>query len=397
MRLAMVDNYPWRQQLFDGLLADRWLLLVVAVLLSFGAVMVSSSSISVAALSGSEGGYGDPWYFARRHGVFLLISLVACAFVASVPLALWRRYGWIMLLAAIVILILVLIPGIGTMANYSRRWLRFGPINLQASELAKFCSIIFFASYLAKWHKRIQAHTWAILKPLAILFFIAVLILMEPDLGTTVVLMASVLAMMFIAGIKIWQCFGMGAFGYFALQHLLFSKEYRRNRLDAFLDPWSHQFDSGYQLVQSLIGFGRGEWLGLGLGNSIQKLFFLPESHTDFIFAVVAEEFGFIGALVVLSLFVVLIVKAFLLTRKAIQQDNDFACFASFGIGVLFACQVFINIGVASGLLPTKGLTLPFVSYGGSSLLVCMMLVGLLLRIQKELNDAQLPKAGGNP
>ncbi len=382
-------DYPWRDQLFSGLLADKGLLILIATLLSLGVVMVASSSVSVAALPGD--GYGDAWYFARRHLVFLLLSLVACAVVACTPLVIWRNYGWGLLLAAIVVLVLVLIPGVGTEVKGSRRWLRVGSINLQASELAKFCCIVFFASYLSKWHQQIKQSNTAILKPLAILAVILALILMEPDLGSTVVLAITLGSMLFIAGIKLWQCLALMSLAGGGLYVLIYQVSFRSTRIEAFLDPWQHQFGSAYQLVQSLIGFGRGEWLGLGLGNSIQKLFFLPEAHTDFVFAVIAEEFGFIGALVVIGLFVGLITKAFMLAKKAIYQDNDFACFVSYGVGVMLACQVFINIGVASGLLPTKGLTLPFISYGGSSLLVTMMMMGLLIRVQKELQITLKP------
>jgi len=389
MSYSALRNFPWQEELFGGLLADRWLLLLVLALVSLGVVMVSSASISLAALP--DPGYADPWFFARRHLVFLLVGFFAGAVVASTPLILWRNYGWLMLLVALAVLSLVLIPGIGTEVKGSSRWIRFGPINLQASELAKFCSIIFFASYLSKWHKEIKAKDWAIGKPLGIMLVIALLILMEPDLGSTVVLVTTVMAMMFIAGIKLWQCISLIVVAVGAFVGLILPVDYRMARLQAFLDPWQDQYGSGYQLVQSLIGFGRGDWFGLGLGNSIQKLHFLPEAHTDFIFSVIAEEFGFVGAVVVIALFAALVVKAFLLAKEAIRQDNDFACFAAYGVGVMLACQVFINVGVASGLLPTKGLTLPFVSYGGSSLIISLMMVGLLLRVQKELQVRLTP------
>jgi cell division protein FtsW len=199
-------------------------------------------------------------------------------------------------------------------------------------------------------------------------------------------LVAAVLAMMFIAGIRLWQCFLMVFFAGGIFTYLVFATPWRLTRFKTFLDPWADQYSNGYQLSQSLIGFGRGEWFGLGLGNSIQKLFFLPEAHTDFIFSIVAEEFGFIGAIIVVLVFAALIYKAFSLAKKAINQDSGFACYIAFGVGVMLACQAFINIGVASGFLPTKGLTLPFVSYGGSSLVVSMMFMGLLIRVQKELH-----------
>lgn len=395
MNAFTLNRQELQQQLFTGLLADRTLLLLILALLSFGAVMVTSASVNQAALAFS--GIDDPWYFAKRHLVFLVLSVAACAVVASVPLALWRRYGWVMLLAAVIVLIMVLIPGVGTEVKGSRRWLRLGPINLQASELAKFCCVVFFASYLSKWHQSLKQENLAILKPLGVLLLVAGLILAQPDLGSTVVLVTTVMAMMFVAGIKLWQLLLLVLLAGGAFVSLILPVSYRMARLKAYLDPWADQYGSGYQLVQSLIGFGRGDWLGEGLGNSIQKQFFLPEAHTDFIFAIIAEEFGFVGAVLVIALLSALIVKAFMLAKRAIYQDQDFACFAAYGVGVLLGCQVFINVGVASGLLPTKGLTLPFISYGGSSLLVTMMLMGLLIRVQKELQVSLKPMEEVSP
>ena len=387
---AVIDYRQWQQELFGGLLADRVLLFLIAALVSFGVVMVASASITFAS---ELGGGGNPWYFTQRQIVFLCIGATACAVVACTPLAIWRQYGWAFLLLAIGLLIVVLIPGVGQEVNGSRRWLRVGPINIQASELAKFCCLVFFASFLSKWHEEIKTTNWQIIKPLAALALVLMLILLEPDLGTTAVLCISMVAMMFLAGIKIWQCLVMAVLAGGAFAALIFVTPWRVARLVTFRDPWQYEFGNGYQLTQSLIGFGRGEWVGLGLGNSLQKLRFLPEAHTDFVFSIVAEEFGFIGVLVVLGLFVALIAKAFMLAKRAIGQDKDFACYAAFGVGVLLACQVFINVGVASGMLPTKGLTLPFVSYGGSSLIVSLMMMGLLIRIQKELQPTLKPLA----
>ncbi|GAB2191338.1 putative lipid II flippase FtsW [Sessilibacter sp. MAH2] len=364
----------------QGLFADKQLLILTAILVSIGIIMVASASISFA-----NENYGDPWYFSRRHIIFTGLGAFACLVVALIPLKLWRDFGWLMLIVGIALLVLVLL--IGVEINHGRRWLRLGSINIQASELAKFCCLIFFASYFSKWQESIKANWAAIFKPLAVLAVISALILAEPDLGTTAVLVMAIMAMMFIAGIRLWQCFLMSfiALGAFAL--LVWQTPWRLERIKTFLDPWADQFSSGYQLSQSLIGFGRGEWFGLGLGNSIQKLFFLPEAHTDFIFSIIAEEFGFVGAILVILVFAALVAKAFMLAKEAINQDADFACFIAYGVGVMIACQAFINIGVAAGFLPTKGLTLPFISYGGSSLVASMMQIGLLLRVQKELKQ----------
>ncbi|GLS25578.1 putative lipid II flippase FtsW [Marinibactrum halimedae] len=388
---AVEQGYFLRRigDVYDALSVDPMLVIVISALVSFGIVMVASSSISFA-----DHAYGDPWFFLRKHLVYLLIGLTGAVVIGAIPLSLWRQYGWVMLVGAVILLALVLVPGLGKSVNGSQRWLRLGPINIQASEVAKFCCVIFFASYFSKWQFKVSQNWRGVVKPLGVLMVVAFLILLEPDFGSTFVLVTTVLAMMFIAGIKLWQCLllGLMAGGGFAALAVL--TPWRLKRLQTFLNPWADQFDSGYQLTQSLIGFGRGEWFGMGLGNSIQKLFFLPEAHTDFIFSIIAEEFGLIGSLLVMGLFVVFIVKAFVLSRQAINRDNSFASYAAFGIGVMFAAQVIINVGVASGFLPTKGLTLPFISYGGSSLVVCCLFVGLLLRIQKELQPTLTPVLG---
>jgi len=228
-------------------------------------------------------------------------------------------------------------------------------------------------------------HSFAI--PLAVLGVYAFLLLLEPDFGSTVVLAATVLAMLFLGGVRLWQFLGLMAIGIAGVAALAFSSEYRFRRLVTFLDPWAQQFGDGYQLTQSLIAFGRGEWFGVGLGNSVQKLFYLPEAHTDFVFAILAEEFGLVGVLVVMALFALMIARILIIARKAVQRQDWFSAYVVFGIGILLAGQVFINIGVTSGLLPTKGLTLPFISYGGSSLLVCAAMIALVMRVGIEMDD----------
>ncbi|TQV79424.1 putative lipid II flippase FtsW [Exilibacterium tricleocarpae] len=359
---------------------DLELVAIIAALLTIGIVMVASASVGFA-----DSVYGDPWFFVKRHAIYLLLGGLGGALVAAVPPVVWRDYGWVLLLLALLLLVLVLVPGLGRRVNGSQRWLIFGPITVQASEVAKFSAVVFFAGYLARRQLELRGGWSGIVKPTLLVAVIVFLLLLEPDFGSAVVICATVVAMMFLAGVKMWQFGLLTLLGGCGLALIAILSPYRMQRLITFLDPWADQFNSGYQLTQSLIAFGRGEWLGVGLGNSVQKLFYLPEAHTDFIFAIVAEEFGLIGCTLLIGLFVGLVFKVLDIARRAIVAGDAFASFAAFGIAILIGGQTFINIGVASGLLPTKGLTLPFISYGGSSLIVCCALMAFLLRLDWEL------------
>ncbi len=360
--------------------SDPYLLVTTLILLSFGLVMVASASVGFA-----DSVYVDSWYFVKRHISYLCLGSAAACVVLLTPSYFWREYGWIFMLLALGVLILVLIPGVGRRVNGSQRWLALGPINIQASEIAKFCSLVFFARYLSRWNPVEQSAWQDILKPIGFLALLLVLCLLEPDFGSTVVLSVTVVAMLFLAGVKLWQFALLALAGLASLSLVALISPYRVQRLITFLDPWADQYNSGYQLVQSLIAFGRGEWSGVGLGNSVQKLSYLPEAHTDFIFAIVAEEFGFIGVVMVMAIYATLIWRILRVSYRSLLREDRFATLLCFGVAVMFSLQVFINIGVASGLLPTKGLTLPFVSYGGSSLVICLMVLSLVLRIDWEL------------
>lgn len=356
------------------------LLLLVLALISFGVVMVASASMDFAAKN-----YADPWYFAKRHLMFLALGTAVSIVVFCIPSDIWNRYAIGLLLLGLFLLLIVLVPGIGKSVNGSRRWLGLGGFAIQASEVAKFCFVVFFASFLARRTEEFQ-HSWsAFFKLIGILGAFVLLLLMEPDFGSSVVLSITAGAMMFVAGVPLFRFIFLAACGLGGLAMIAVASPYRWQRLVTFLDPWAEQFSSGYQLVQSLIAFGRGQWTGLGLGNSLQKLFFLPEAHTDFIFAIIAEEFGLLGAIVLIGAFVALVWKILAVSFRARARDRSFVCFASFGIGILLAAQSFINMGVASGLLPTKGLTLPFISSGGSSLIVCCAFLALVLRMDAEM------------
>ena len=368
------NDLPFNQRI-DWTLLSLWL-----VLMSVGLVMVASASVAFAAAN-----YGDAWYFAKRHGVYMAMGVTVAMVVVSIPMSVWQRYAGYFLLLTLLLLVIVLIPGVGKKVNGSQRWLSLGIISVQVSEIAKFCAVVFFASFFARRYHELHFGWQGFLKPLLVVGLFVVLLLLEPDFGSSVVLSATVFAMMFIAGVRMWHFLLLIGLGVASLGAVAVFSPYRMQRLITFLDPWADQFNTGYQLTQSLIGFGRGEWFGLGLGNSLQKLFFLPEAHTDFIFAIIAEEFGLVGATIVIGLFVALILRIFTIAKNNLAVGKAFAAFAAFGVAILFSFQVFINVGVASGLLPTKGLTLPFISYGGSSLLVSCVLLAFVMRIEWEV------------
>lgn len=363
---------------------DLRLILVAALLASIGVVMVASASISFAAHS-----YGDALYFLKRHLAYLGLGLGAGFLVLQIPVAAWFRFSNVLTAAVIVLLLMVLVPGIGREVNGARRWIGLGIINLQVAELVKLVSIVFLAAYLQR-HRFAMREVWhSFTRPLALIGVMVLLLLAQPDFGSSVVILATTMGLLFLAGIRLWVFGAIFAAGIGALALLAISSPYRMQRLVSFLDPWSDMYDTGYQLTQSLIAFGRGEWFGVGLGNSVQKLFYLPEAHTDFVFAIYGEETGLIGVILVVALFVALVQRIFITARKAVRRQDWFAAYVAFGIGMLIAGQAFINIGVTSGLLPTKGLTLPFISYGGSSLLVCCAMIALVLRIGSEMDEAQ--------
>ncbi|CAA0114307.1 putative peptidoglycan glycosyltransferase FtsW [BD1-7 clade bacterium] len=361
---------------------DRRMLVLVGALASMGLIMMGSASIDYAAHK-----YGAPHFYIGRQFVFLVLASVAGVAAFMVPTKQWYRFGWLALLMAFALLIAVLIPGIGREVNGSMRWIPLGPVNLQSSEVAKLFILIYMAGYLVRRQDEVRERWVGFLKPIAVLMIAIVLLLKEPDFGSAVVIIFACLGMIFLAGLGLPQLAALVVASLASVVLMAVSSSYRMQRLKCFVDPWqeSHRFDCGYQLTQSLIAFGRGEWLGLGLGNSIQKQFFLPEAHTDFVFAIIAEELGFLGSLFTLCLFSALIVRIFRLAKQVQEQGELFNSYLASGIGLVFSAQIFINIGVNIGLLPTKGLTLPFLSYGGSSLIVSFMMVGILARIQAEV------------
>jgi len=375
---------PWTEGI-------NWQLLTLILMLSsIGWVMVTSASMAFA-----ESNYNDGWFFAKRYAIYWTLGMMGAVLVASVPTSIWEKYGSLFLILALVMLTLVLIPGLGKKVNGSQRWLQLGPIGIQASEVVKFCVIVFYGSFLARRGQETLEDWRGVFKPLLILGMIVFLLLLEPDFGASVVMAGTVMAMLFVAGVRLWQFVLLFAGALGGLMVIATMSPYRMQRLITFLDPWADQFNSGYQLTQSLIAFGRGEWLGVGLGNSVQKQFYLPEAHTDFVYAILAEEFGLLGSLVVIGLFSVLVFRALRIGQRAEQAGLLFSAYFAYGISILLGVQAFINMGVNMGLLPTKGLTLPLVSYGGSSLVVSCISIGVLLRIHAELASLSGQTTGG--
>ncbi|MDX1606099.1 MAG: putative lipid II flippase FtsW [Candidatus Competibacterales bacterium] len=362
---------------------DPWLLGAALLLVTLGLLMVTSASLPLAET--------QPFRYLIRQAVALILGVGGAAMVLTVPLERWSRASPWLLLLALVLLVLVLVPGVGREVNGSSRWLPLGPFNLQVSELAKLFALIYVASYLQRHAAEFYASMHSLLRLMFVLGTMAMLLLLEPDFGTTVVLAAAALGMMFLAGIRMGRFLLLQAVVLFGMLLLVYSSDYRWQRMTNFIDPWSVRYEDGYQLVQALIATGRGGLFGVGLGESLQKHHYLPEAHTDFLFAVLAEELGLVGVLVVLALFGVIVWRAFTIAGRAQDREHPFAANLAHGLGLLFALQALVNIGVNMGMLPTKGLTLPFLSYGGSSLVVMCLSLGLLLRCGLEANPPEDP------
>ncbi len=360
---------------------DPVLLLAFISLLSLGVIMVASASISVA-----DRNYLNPFYYLQRQLVFVVIGLAAALVVFKIRLVQWEKSGMALLIFSLFLLILVLLPGVGKTVNGSTRWIPLGVFNLQVSELVKLFLVIYVAGYLVRHGDAVRSSLTGFLKPMLMVGLAGILLLMQPDFGATVVIMGTVLAMTFLAGVRFIQFISFVFIFASAAMLLVVTSPYRLQRLTSFTNPWADPFDSGFQLTQSLIAIGTGGWFGTGLGGSVQKLFYLPEAHTDFLFAVLSEELGFMGVFVVIALFSVLFYRAFKIAMQAEKLGNYFSAYLAYGIGIWLSMQAVINIGVNIGLLPTKGLTLPLMSYGGSSLIVTCIAIGLLMRIHYEVS-----------
>jgi cell division protein FtsW len=366
------------------------LLVVMLLLMSIGLLMMTSASVEIA-----NGLYGDPFFFLKRQVFFTVLAIAIGLGTLLVPVRFWYNISPLLLVASYVLLALVLVPGIGHEVNGSSRWINLGFYNLQPSEMAKLFLVFYFAAYLERRREEVIGSWTGFLKPMLLLAAAIVLLHFEPDHGAMVIMIGTSFSMIFLAGAKLHRFALVLALCLAAVAALAIMKPYVLNRFESFLNPWAAEYvyGEGYQLTQALIAFGRGGWFGEGLGNSIQKLYFLPEAHTDFVLAIVAEEFGLIGVSVVIGLFIALIAQAFTIGKRVEAKGDLFPAYVAYGIAMLFACQTLINVGVNIGLLPTKGLTLPFLSYGGNSLLVSCFMVAILVRIQYELSHSTAPMA----
>jgi cell division protein FtsW len=360
---------------------DAALVCAVVALAAVGTIMVTSASVSIVE--------GEPLYYLSRHLGALGVGLAALALVVAVPTDLWYRLNWLLLVFGLGLLVLVLVPALGHSVNGSRRWLLVGPITVQASEPARLCLLLYLASYAVRRSTELGASLNGLVKPLLVVAAAAALLLLEPDFGATVVLGATALTVLFVGGARLRDLMLALVVGGGVLTIIAFSADYRVVRLMSFRDPWSDALATGYQLTQALMAIGRGEWGGVGLGESVQKLFYLPEAHTDFVFAVLVEELGFAGGTLVIALFCVIVYRAITLGREALSSGMHFQGLVATGIGVMLGFEAFVNIGVNSGLLPTKGLPLPLISYGRASTVVTLAALGFLLRIHHELYGGQ--------
>lgn len=358
-------------------LYDRTLLWLTFGLAIIGFVMVTSASMPIGQRLAD-----DPFLFAKRDALYLGLAFGLSLVTLRIPMEIWQRYSNVMLLMSIVMLLIVLV--VGSSVNGASRWIALGPLRIQPAELSKLSLFCYLASYLVRKVEEVRSNFWGFCKPMGVMVVLAVLLLAQPDLGTVVVLFITTLAMLFLAGAKMWQFLAIIGSGVFAVVLLIIAEPYRMRRVTSFWNPWADPFGSGYQLTQSLMAFGRGEFWGQGLGNSVQKLEYLPEAHTDFIFSILGEELGYIGVVLALLMVFFVAFRAMSIGRRALEIDQRFSGFLACAIGVWFSFQALVNVGAAAGMLPTKGLTLPLISYGGSSLLIMSTAIVLLLRIGYE-------------
>jgi len=366
---------------------DRSYVLLAVSMYMIGLIMVASSSMPVA-----ERLFNDPFHFVERHLIYICLSLGVAVVTMSIPMTLWQKHSGHLLLLGIFLLIIVLF--VGRTVNGSTRWIVVGPITIQAAEPAKLFFFCYLSAYLVRRRDEVMENVKGFAKPLVVFGVLGALLLMQPDLGTIIVMFVTTFGLLFLAGAKLWQFACVSAVGISLLSALAYFSPYRWARVTGFLDPWQDPFGSGYQLTQSLMAYGRGEVLGQGLGNSIQKLEYLPEAHTDFVMAVVAEEFGFLGISVILALSMTLVIKALLLGRAAVQKEKYFEGFFAYAIGIWISFQAAVNVGASAGIVPTKGLTMPLLSYGGSSMIIMTISVVILMRIDHEMRVQSIQATG---
>lgn len=369
---------------------DRTYIILAFAMYMIGLVIVASASMPIA-----DRLFGNPFHFIIRHSIYIGLSLFVAAIVMQVPLATWHKHSTHLLIFGIVLLVTVLI--VGREVNGSQRWIMVGPITVQAAEPAKLFFFCYLSAYLVRRRDEVMENVKGFIKPLIVFGVLASLLLFQPDLGTVIVMFVTTFGLLFLAGAKLWQFISIALVGLASISALAYFSPYRWARVTGFLDPWKDPFGSGYQLTQSLMAYGRGEMFGQGLGNSIQKLEYLPEAHTDFVMAVLAEEFGFVGIATILVISMTLVIKALLLGRNAVSKEKYFEGFFAYAIGIWFSFQAAVNVGASAGIVPTKGLTMPLISYGGSSMIIMTIALVVLLRIDHEirLQSIQATSKGG--
>ncbi len=368
---------------------DYGLLGVVLAMLALGYVMVASASLPVAG-----GRYHDAFHFILRHSIAIGLGLSAAALAFAIPIQWWEKSGTSLYFIGILMLVLVLVPGLGRTANGATRWIPIGPFSLQSSEFMKLFAVIYVSGYLVRRSEEVSSRLSGFIKPLLLISIACVLIMVQPDFGTTVVVLATVLGLLFLGGVPLWQFGVLLSLVATLMVGLILQHPERIERVTSFINPWADYHNSGYQLAQALMAFGRGEWFGVGLGNGIAKQFYLPEAHTDFLMAVIGEELGFAGTLLVVLGFTYITWRAFHIGVEAEALNRRFAAYTAYGVGLLLGLQSFINVGVNVGLLPTKGLTLPLMSYGSNSIIVVCMAIALVLRVDFENRRSLAEKRG---
>jgi len=360
---------------------DIGLIVLAGALAAFGLIMVASSSIAISP--------GGPFYYAIRHAVFLALGLGIAFIVMRTELEWFERNAFLLLLFAVLLLLLVFVPGLGVKINGARRWIRLGISNFQSVEAVKLFFIVYLASYLVRHQEAVQTKLFGVIKPIGVAGVLIVLLLAQPDFGSSALIIAVTVGMIWLGGARMRNLVYLSIPLLPVIAWVATTSDYRVKRLTSFLNPWADPFKDGFQLTQALIAIGRGEWFGVGLGGSVQKLHYLPEANTDFILAVIGEEFGFIGIVLVLSLFALLVGRALMIGMKAIELRQRFAGYCAFGIALCIGLQALVSVGVNMGVLPTKGLTLPLISSGGSSVMMTCVMIGFLLRISYEVSRAE--------
>jgi cell division protein FtsW len=368
---------------------DGFLAIASISILIIGFVMVTSASLHL-----GDKMVSNPFHYPLRQLIHICLGLGVGAFILTINMGFWEKSGQWLFLLGLILLVMVLIPGVGVKVNGSIRWIQLIGFRVQVSEIVKLFSVIYMAGYVTRHQEVVKVSAYGIVKPLMLFSLACFLLLLEPDFGSAVVILTIAMGVMFLGGARLWQFMILGVLLVSLAALLCYFSEYRWARITSFIDPWADPLDKGFQLVQALIAFGQGEWLGVGLGSSIQKLFYLPEAHTDFLFSVIAEELGLVGVVSVIGLFTVFIWRAFVIGEKAEKAGYLFSAFIAYGLAIWFGFQAFVNIGVNMGVLPTKGLTLPLMSYGGGSMIVMCAGVALLFRINMETEKitSSIPK-----